>query len=215
MFLREVSLDGVGTDVALWQELEGDVGCVVWDAAIVLTKFLEVNSLKFSTDAGKSLINGRTVLELGSGTGCVGLAAAIMGASKVTITDLPEFLSLMEKNITENGERLGCPVEARELSWGNEEQIRGFHEPDVVLVADCIYYEQSLEPLVSTLHKLCGPDTTVLLSYEERTTGNKPQLQRKFFEMMDEHFRSEKIALEEQHELFRCEDIHIYKFSRR
>lgn len=32
---------------------------------------------------------------------------------------------------------------------------------------------------------------------------------------MEEHFCKEKIALEEQHELYRCEDIHIYKFSRR
>lgn len=215
MFLREVALETIGTDVALWQELEGDVGCVVWDAAIVLTKFLEVNSLKTGTDAGKCLIKGRTVLELGSGTGCVGLAAAIMGASKVTITDLPEFLGLMEKNIMENRDRLGCPVEARELSWGNEQQMRQFPIPEVVLVADCIYYEQSLEPLVSTLHKVCSPDTIVLLSYEERTTGNKPQLQKKFFDMMEEHFCKEKIALEEQHELFRCEEIHIYKFSRR
>lgn len=63
-------------------------------------------------------------------------------ASKVTITDLPEFLGLMEKNIMENRDRLGCPVEARELSWGNEQQMRQFPIPEVVLVADCIYYEQ-------------------------------------------------------------------------
>lgn len=38
-----------------------------------------VNIITFISDAGKCLIKGRTVLELGSGTGCVGLAAAIMG----------------------------------------------------------------------------------------------------------------------------------------
>lgn len=42
MFTREVELESVGRSLLLSQEVEGDVGCVVWDAAIVLAKYLEV-----------------------------------------------------------------------------------------------------------------------------------------------------------------------------
>lgn len=55
----------------------GDVGCVVWDAAIVLASYLETGD--FSADDGRSLLTDKTVLELGSGTGLVGLQAACMG----------------------------------------------------------------------------------------------------------------------------------------
>lgn len=42
MFTREVELESVGGNLLLSQEVEGDVGCVVWDAAIVLAKYLEI-----------------------------------------------------------------------------------------------------------------------------------------------------------------------------
>ena len=42
---------------------------------------------------------------------------------------------------------------------------------------------QSLSDLVKTLVDLCGKSTTVVMCYEERTTGNKPEVERKFFEV--------------------------------
>ena len=42
MFTREIDFESVGESLQLKQEVEGDVGCVVWDAAIVLAKYLEV-----------------------------------------------------------------------------------------------------------------------------------------------------------------------------
>ena len=41
----------------------------------------------------------------------------------------------------------------------------------------------SLSDLVKTLVDLCGKSTTVVMCYEERTTGNKPEVERKFFEV--------------------------------
>ena len=42
---------------------------------------------------------------------------------------------------------------------------------------------QSLSPLAKTLCDLCSNNTVVLLSYEERTTGNKPLIEKRFFEV--------------------------------
>lgn len=215
MFTREIEFPSVGKSLLLSQENEGDVGCVVWDAAIVLAKYLENQCFlqkPQNSDMKKPLLFGCHVVELGAGTGCVGLAAALLGASHVTITDLPQFIPLMEKNIIQNQDNLQCVVEVRELTWGNMEQGSAVSTPDTIVLADCIYYEESLEPLVSTLRSLCESDTTIIVSYEERTTGDKPWLQCRFFELMEEHFRKYKVPPKEQHELYRSRDIHIYKF---
>lgn len=65
-----------GTILRLQQYSSGGVGCVVWDAAIVLSKYLETPG--FSGD-GTHTLSQRSVLELGSGTGAVGLMAASLG----------------------------------------------------------------------------------------------------------------------------------------
>lgn len=54
--------------------MEGDVNCVVWDASLVLAKYLETMS-QHKAD----FLSGIKVLELGSGLGVVGLTAATLG----------------------------------------------------------------------------------------------------------------------------------------
>ncbi len=71
-FTRE--LECGGTILKINQLYVGDVGCVVWDAAIVLCKFLENGSF-FPAGYWK----GKNVVDLGSGTGVVGLAAGALG----------------------------------------------------------------------------------------------------------------------------------------
>ena len=55
----------------------GDVGCVVWDAAIVLCHYLE--SSDFIDESGTNILKGKNVIELGSGTGIVGIQASSCG----------------------------------------------------------------------------------------------------------------------------------------
>lgn len=67
-----------GRTLKLKQCYMGDVGCVVWDAAIVLSKYLETKQF-YEPSSGVNVWSGRTVLELGAGTGVVGLMAATLG----------------------------------------------------------------------------------------------------------------------------------------
>jgi hypothetical protein len=55
----------------------GDVGCVVWDAALALSAYIETES--FLSNFGESGFQSCEVLELGSGTGIVGLQASTLG----------------------------------------------------------------------------------------------------------------------------------------
>ena len=36
---------------------------------------------------------------------------------------------------------------------------------------------------MKTLVDLCGDRTLIVMCYEERTTGNKPEIEKKFFEV--------------------------------
>lgn len=72
MFSREIEV--CSKVLTIDQKLEGDVNCVVWDAALVLAKYLEVQCSKQLLSLER--VN---VVELGSGLGCVGLSAACLG----------------------------------------------------------------------------------------------------------------------------------------
>eukprot|EP00112_Aurelia_sp_Birch-Aquarium-sp1_P015589 Seg347.3 transcript_id=Seg347.3/GoldUCD/mRNA.D3Y31 product="Protein-lysine methyltransferase METTL21D" protein_id=Seg347.3/GoldUCD/D3Y31 len=208
LFIRELELRDATLEI--YQELEGDVGCVVWDAAIALAKYIDGECFRKK----EKFHGGKNVLELGAGTGIVGLAAATAGAS-VTITDLAEFVKLMQMNIDHNAKntKMGN-IKAAELKWGKDLNKFQSHY-DYILMADLIYYEQSIMPLVATMNVLSSKETLILMSYEERTTGNKPELQKRFFELAESHFELKKIPLEDQDPVYSSEDIHIYEMRKR
>ncbi|KAB1278167.1 Protein-lysine methyltransferase METTL21D [Camelus dromedarius] len=165
-----------GTVLRLQQYGSGGVGCVVWDAAIVLSKYLETPG--FSGDGAHALTR-RSVLELGSGTGAVGLMAATLGAN-VVVTDLEELQDLLKMNINMNKHLVTGSIQAK-----------------------------SLEPLLKTLKDLSGSETCIICCYEQRTMGKNPEIEKRYFELLQLDFDFEKIPLEKHDEEYRSEDIHI------
>jgi len=73
-FSREFDVVSTGVSLEFLQHTIGDVGCVVWDAALVLAGYLD----RLHSSANRSMKDLR-ILELGSGTGCVGLVAGALG----------------------------------------------------------------------------------------------------------------------------------------
>ncbi|XP_045449344.1 protein N-lysine methyltransferase METTL21D-like isoform X2 [Melitaea cinxia] len=100
LFPREIDIEVCLKTLKIFQKLEGDVNCVVWDASLVLAKYLET-----MCQCKPDFLSGIRVLELGSGLGVVGLTAATLGA-QVTLTDLPEALPLLRLNISENKQKI-------------------------------------------------------------------------------------------------------------
>lgn len=96
-----------------------------------------------------------SILELGSGTGVVGIAAAALLRASVTVTDLPHVLPNMRYNIDANAGISGLcggDVNSAPLSWGDIGEMesigRGY---DIILASDVVYHDHLYEPLIQTL----------------------------------------------------------------
>lgn len=159
------------------------VGTTVWDASMVLAKFLEKNSRKGRFSASK--LKGKRVIELGAGCGVAGFGMALLGCDVVS-TDQTEVLPLLMRNAERNTSRImqmnpesGSfgSIQVAELDWGNENHIEAVGPPfDFIIGTDVVYAEHLLEPLLQTMLALSGPRTTILLGYEIRSTNVHEQM---------------------------------------
>uniref|UniRef100_A0ACB8G6H8 Uncharacterized protein n=2 Tax=Sphaerodactylus townsendi TaxID=933632 RepID=A0ACB8G6H8_9SAUR len=117
-------------------------------------------------------------------------------------------------NIENNQHLVTGSIQAKVLKWG-EEVTDFLPAPDYILMADCIYYEESLEPLIKTLKDLSHPETHILCCYEERTMGKNPEVERRYFELLQKDFELEKVPLDKQDEEYQSEDILIFIIRRK
>ncbi|RDL38974.1 Uncharacterized protein BP5553_03314 [Venustampulla echinocandica] len=142
----------------------GTTGLRTWDAALHLGNYL-CNT--------KGLVEGKSILELGAGTGWLSiLCAKHLHASYVLATDGSEdVVESLETNIYLNGLR-ETAISARDLKWGQAlvgaeqaEWNRG-RKIDLVLGADLAYYESGIPALVATIMDLSElfPDVKIIIS---------------------------------------------------
>ncbi|RZB60827.1 Protein N-lysine methyltransferase METTL21A isoform B [Glycine soja] len=143
----------------------GVTGAVMWDSGVVLGKFLE-----HAVDSGMLVLQGKKIVELGSGCGLVGCIATLLG-SEVIVTDLPDRLRLLRKNIETNMKHVSLrgSVTATELTWGEDPDPELIDpKPDFVIGSDVVYSEGAVVDLLETLMQLSGPNTTIFLAGELR-----------------------------------------------
>ncbi|XP_018581029.2 EEF1A lysine methyltransferase 3-like [Scleropages formosus] len=142
------------------------VAAPVWDAAVCLCRYVEEAPLD---------VSGRRVIELGSGTGIVGILAARLGAD-VTLTDLPHAIPQLKNNVTANTPPLGWPFvtpSVLPLSWGLDHD-RFPSDWDLVLGADIVYLSETYSLLLDTLTHLCKNGATLYLSSKMRAEHGTP-----------------------------------------
>ncbi|XP_050667122.1 protein N-lysine methyltransferase METTL21D-like [Leptidea sinapis] len=215
LFPREIDIEVCLKTLKIYQKLEGDVNCVVWDASLVLAKYLEM-----MCHHKPDFLSGVRVLELGSGLGVVGLTAATLGA-QVTLTDLPEALPLLRLNIAENKSKIvsmGGYAIAESLVWGDNNSEIKKQEFDMILLADCVYYEDAIDPLIETLQCLNNIITkkpTIYLTQELRDSDVQKKLWKTFYEKISEYFYIESIPEEQQHINYRSADIVLLKMTKK
>ncbi|KAK3611202.1 hypothetical protein CHS0354_009456 [Potamilus streckersoni] len=155
------------------------VAAVVWDAAIILCRYQENHP---------DLVQGKSVIELGAGSGLVGMVAALLGA-KVMVTDRESVMEYLQKTIDFNlkGHGHTVSIETRALDWTKDAET--FNETfDVVLGSDLVYIEEAFSDLLKTLNRISRADTLILLSCRIRYDRD-----RSFLSMMKSDFNVEEI----------------------
>ena len=124
------------------------MGLKTWASSYLLAK-----RLTHLRDTLPRLPLDAQILELGAGTGLVGLAAAIVLKRTVILTDLPEIVPNLERNIRDNAAllaRYGARAETAVLDWSDPgafippstsaEQRRCVPRTfRLILATDCVY----------------------------------------------------------------------------
>ncbi|KDQ13551.1 hypothetical protein BOTBODRAFT_111314 [Botryobasidium botryosum FD-172 SS1] len=177
----------------------------VWEAAYVFTSYICPPShlqIEFNPSCpllAKSGDRGRTVIELGSGTGYVGLQLAKYLDSQsdiVILTDLTDVCPLLEDNasrmLADLNQSPGAEVWVRPLAWGNSNDARNLasqlgllhsastppRPPTHIVCSDLVYFTDLLAPLLRSLIYLTSPPfaspsshppVQVILSYKVRS----------------------------------------------
>lgn len=161
----------------------------VWEGAIALCEHLTTNNI----------VEGKTVLDLGSGTGITGLVAAELGAVKVLITDLPEVMDLLTANaskhqlaraadplcISEATASLCGEIVCQSFDWSEDPSSQDIPlSSELCIFSECLYDDHIFAWLRDALLKVVPPGGTVLFSYRVRIkTREEP-----YFEELAKHF---------------------------
>ncbi|RWS31587.1 protein-lysine methyltransferase METTL21D-like protein [Leptotrombidium deliense] len=219
-FVRELevtALSGENVKLLISQKWIGDVGVVVWDSALMFSKFLERRS-----QLNPQYFRNKVALELGAGTGICGLVASVLGCD-VILTDIPSIVPLLETNIENNKDLIalcGRKVVAHSWKWASfdtfEQVLRCLESNtmslDYVFISDCIYYEQGMHSLIESIIWLCERfknSLEIYLCYEEREEHSA--LVETFFRSLSSTSTISwtEIGAEEHDPCFTSPDIHL------
>lgn len=123
------------------------------------------------------------VLELGCGCGSVGISIAqSVPDCDVLLTDLPEVTDLVEANIERMKPAIASKVNFEPLDWEQTLPDKLQHRTnDLIIVSECTYNTDTLQPLVSTLVALTArsPKAVIVVS-----TKTRHESEAAFFDMM-------------------------------
>jgi precorrin-6B methylase 2 len=133
--------------------------------------FLLVNKLAKVLPDERQSSTSLKVLELGCGTGLVGLAMGILLQNcHVTLTDLETASSLVHENISQNQKSFapGSSAEFKVLEWANHPEWLSKMEYNVIFVGDCIYNTDYAHDLLKTLQFVLQDCSIIILASKLR-----------------------------------------------
>ena len=191
-------------------------GATVWDAGIVLASYVRARA------GGADLLPGAErgtlrCLDLGSGTGIVGLAAAASDVfDHIVLTDLPSVVPLLKANAEANADVAEYPIECLPLRWEDESQLaavaaRGPY--DLIVAGDVLYRPPVVAPLLNALRRLATPGVTDVLV--AASLAHSPESMAAFREQCAPHFELHVVPAADQPEARRSPEVHIYRLRKR
>ncbi|CAO3632581.1 unnamed protein product [Mucor fragilis] len=130
-----------------------------------------------SDDSSDHTIKPFRILELGAGTGYVGIALAqqLRRPVQLYITDLEQVVPLIQENVNlhyTNNDDNAAEIIVDRLHWGNHQDAKKLVDQgrfDLVIVSDCVYFPELFGMLLDTLLDVCDASTQVVIGYKCRS----------------------------------------------
>ena len=197
-----ISHPAQAADVLVEQHLEDTVAMA--EGADGTYRRLWPTSLVFARYLGEhpTLVRGKRVLELGAGSGAIGLCCTALGAAHVCITDVPGALGPITDNVQRNPsvDQSGA-ISVAACDWGTHSHIDALLAAagrfDVIVACEVVYKQDcaTLAALLQTMDALLshGPGATIVLAYKCRTSV--PLEDCAFFGPAAERFLVEQTSL--------------------
>lgn len=168
----EISLFVADEAVPLWHKTEEELGeaglpppfwAFAWAGGQALARYVLDNA---------NLVRGKTVLDLASGSGLVGIAAMTAGAASVTVADIDAFAcAAAALNAAENGVAIvTCGNDL--LAGGNPERW------DVILAGDIFYERDTAQRAYDFLSGHAAQGATILIGDPGRSYLPRDKLRR-------------------------------------
>ncbi|KAF2471657.1 uncharacterized protein BDR25DRAFT_222947 [Lindgomyces ingoldianus] len=178
--ISEVDFDGLlSPSLKLHEDKKNGCGGQLWPAGMVLSKYM--------LRRHRENLAGKEIVELGAGGGLVGLAVALgcQTTTTIHITDQLPMFDLMKENISLNN--LSSKVTAVIYDWGSPTPPTVPIHPDVILAADCVYFEPAFPLLQQTLKHLIGERTICYFCFKKRRRADLQFMKaaRKMFEVRE------------------------------
>lgn len=178
--------------VSLLEDAGDSIARHVWDGSQALAQHID-QTIALDTPSPLPLLEyvlisatyrKLHILELGCGCGTVGIALAqSVPDCDVILTDLPEVKELVEANIARMKPAISSKVSFEPLDWEAQtlpEKLQN-RSNDLIIVSECTYNSDTLQPLVSTLLSLTvrSPKAVIVVS-----TKTRHDSEAAFFDMM-------------------------------
>ena len=183
------------------QSLHDSCGGIVWESAYALEQYMRLNIGRICASPPVKRKRGLSrckVLELGAGAGLLGLAVAARGAKATVLTDHPNAMPLLERNVRRNSalfETRAEPVgvkrkkrhrdanadtaktkskskpECMPLDWTNDAHVDAVAAEgpfDIILATDVVFNESLVAPLLAAIRACGGRRTVAYVCVQER-----------------------------------------------
>ncbi|OQR97059.1 hypothetical protein ACHHYP_12716 [Achlya hypogyna] len=211
MQVERIAVRGVGadgSDVDAIVELGCDwgvgIGGSLWTSGRLMVDYFSRH------EPARRQLAGARVLELGSGTGLVGLAVALMGPAHVALTDLASHVAALEANVARNADRIPAEttITVSALDW-NAPPPTPDAPLDWIVGTDIAYSPAFYAPLLATLQRLAGPNTRILVGLGRHDTD------RRFFQLLhDAGFSYYKVDESLMSQEFHGKDFGLFEIRR-
>ncbi|CAF1299657.1 unnamed protein product [Adineta ricciae] len=193
----------------VYQTKVGSVGSWCWESAICLAEYCY--------DHMFNEFRQKCIVEIGSGTGVVGLQLCALGGN-VTMTDREEYVELINYNIKKNEHVLTGKAQAKTLFWGDDidEHDECFQNVNYIIVANCVYHSIELDELIKTICNLCtgNSSTRLLCCYEIRNDGIRKLVDEFHEKLIERKFIIEFVDQKDFREKYRNDYNTIVKCRR-